>query len=68
MDEQILLVPFSGGTTVNDMIRRHPATVEVFRRYGIDSCCGGALAVSAAAERHGVDPALLWSALREVVG
>ena len=40
--------------TVNETIQRFPATVAVFKAYGIDSCCGGALAVADAAARHGV--------------
>ena len=34
---------------VNEVIRTHPATVEVFNRFGIDSCCGGAAPVGEAA-------------------
>lgn len=44
-----------GEITVNDVIRFQPRTVEVFRRYGIDACCGGGLVVADAARRHGVD-------------
>ena len=53
---------------VNEVIRTHPATVEVFNRFGIDSCCGGAAPVAEAAVRDGADPAALLAALNEVVG
>ena len=28
--------------TLNDVIRKCPATIGVFNRFNIDSCCGGA--------------------------
>lgn len=45
--------------SVNDVIRRYPATVDLFNRYGIDACCGGAASVADAARRDGADRALL---------
>lgn len=53
--------------TVNDVIRRWPQTVEVFNRYGIDSCCGGSLPVAEAAARHRIVVAELKAALEEAV-
>lgn len=41
--------------TVNAAIQRYPRTVRVFDRYGIDSCCGGALVIAEVAKRHGID-------------
>lgn len=49
--------------TVNEAIRRFPATVAVFREFGIDACCGGAAAVAEAAGRHGLDAERLLAAL-----
>lgn len=49
--------------TVNETIRLFPATVEIFNRYGIDACCGGAALVIDAAVRHGADPAALQADL-----
>lgn len=40
--------------TVNETIRRLPTTVAVFQKFGIDSCCGGDLPLTEAADRHGV--------------
>lgn len=55
-------------TSVNEVIRRHPATVEVFNRFGIDACCGGAEAVGDAARRDGADPVAVVAALVDVIG
>lgn len=55
------------GDTVNDVIKRHPATVSVFNDYGIDSCCGGALALGTVTERHRIDSTALLGALRSAV-
>jgi regulator of cell morphogenesis and NO signaling len=55
-------------TTVNEMIRKHPATVEVFNRFGIDACCGGAAPIRAAAQRDGADPEALCAELVAVLG
>lgn len=52
---------------VNEVIRTHPATVEVFNRFGIDACCGGAAPVGEAAVRDGADPEALLTALNDVV-
>lgn len=46
--------------TVNDVSRAYPATLAVFARHGIDSCCGGALPLAEVARRHHLElPALL---------
>jgi regulator of cell morphogenesis and NO signaling len=56
-------------TPVNEAIRLVPSTTTVFHRYGIDSCCGGALAIGEAARRHGVDlDALLDELARHEAG
>ena len=54
-------------STVNEIIRLHPATVEVFNRFGIDACCGGAAPVSDAAVRDGADADALVAALVEAI-
>ena len=53
--------------SVNETIRRFPATVEIFNRYGIDACCGGAAPVEEAAIRDGADPVALQAELLRVV-
>jgi regulator of cell morphogenesis and NO signaling len=52
------------GMTVNEVIRRAPVAVTVFKRYGIDACCGGGLPVGEAAARHGIDEATLIAELQ----
>lgn len=51
------------GTTVHEAIRSVSGADEVFRRFGIDSCCGGELTLAAAAEHHDVDLRRLLDAL-----
>jgi regulator of cell morphogenesis and NO signaling len=60
--------PFSDGLTVNEAIRRFPATVAVFNAFGIDACCGGASTLTQAAVRDGADPAALLQAVRAAAG
>lgn len=54
--------------TVNEMIRRFPATIEIFNRYDIDACCGGAAPVAEAAIRDGADPVALQTELLRAIG
>lgn len=57
-----------GSWTVNDAIREYPATVAVFDRFGIDSCCGGAKRLDDVASRHAIDLEALLQAIRDVTG
>lgn len=50
--------------TVNDTIARFPQAMAVFNRFGIDTCCGGGIAVAEAARLQNVDLALLSAALQ----
>ena len=52
--------------TVNQVIAERPEALHVFRDYGIDACCGGALTVAEAARRHRVPAGDLLAALAEV--
>ena len=64
---QTSLVGFPPETTVNDLIRSVPATVDAFNRFGIDACCGGAVPIAEAADRDGADVTALLAALDAIV-
>jgi regulator of cell morphogenesis and NO signaling len=53
--------------SVNEVVRQFPVTVAVFKRYGIDACCGGALPVSEAAQRHGAVAATVLAELQHAM-
>lgn len=50
---------------VNDCIRLFPKTIGVFTNFKIDSCCGGAVSIEAAAKRDGAPLEDLMKAIRE---
>lgn len=50
-------------TTVHEAIGALPGAKTVFRELGIDTCCGGELPLSLAAEHHGVGLDRLLEAL-----
>ena len=52
--------------TVNEVTQKHPETLQVFHRHGLDCCCGGVRPVGEAARRHGVDPEALVRDLEAV--
>lgn len=56
-----------GVMSVNDVIRLYPQTVEIFNRFGIDACCGGAASVRAASVRDGANGDELIGELQRVM-
>ena len=52
--------------TVNEVITQHPATVAVFNKHGIDSCCGGGLKLADVARKHRIDFIALLAELEQV--
>ena len=52
---------------VNEIIRRWPATMRVLNAFGIDTCCGGAEPLSAAAAESNAPLDDLLLALHDVV-
>ena len=50
--------------TLNAIVARYPQTLPVLQRFGLDTCCGGALPLHTAAQHHDLDPAELVAALR----
>lgn len=53
--------------TVNKVVALYPATVSVFNRCGVDSCCGGGVSLAEAATRDGLSLDALLQELRDVV-
>ena len=52
---------------INDVIRKHPATIKVFNEYKVDSCCGGGAPIESTAKRDGVAVEPLVDALNAAV-
>jgi iron-sulfur cluster repair protein YtfE (RIC family) len=52
--------------TVNEVLRARPESIAVLSRFQVDSCCGGEDTLAAAAEREGIDLAVLLGELRKV--
>jgi iron-sulfur cluster repair protein YtfE (RIC family) len=57
---------FSAETSVNEIIRRFPSTLPVFARYGLDTCCMGALPLAESALKHDVEVEALLDEVRTV--
>ncbi len=53
--------------TVAQIVGAHYRTAEVFRRYGIDFCCGGQAKVADVCRRKGIDLAQLQAELEDVL-
>lgn len=68
METTTVGLPIDAERTVNEVIRTHPATVEVFNRFGVDACCGGASTIEEAAYRDRVSPDELLAALNQAAG
>ncbi|MFC0594945.1 DUF542 domain-containing protein [Thermus composti] len=51
-------------TTVNEVLRRYPEAVECLTGLGLDTCCGGAEPLEAAARQAGRDPEEVLKALQ----
>lgn len=51
--------------SVNEVITRYPATIAVFNKFGLDTCCGGGAPIADAAHRDGADVDALLEALRQ---
>ncbi len=52
--------------TLNEISLIAPLALEVFARYGLDSCCGGAKPLALVCERHGLDLDEVLKELRAV--
>ncbi|MBI3794084.1 MAG: DUF542 domain-containing protein [Nitrospinae bacterium] len=52
---------------INEVIKLYPATVRVFKKYEVDSCCGGAQGLDVAAQLYGIDLEKMMEDLNEVI-
>ena len=53
--------------SVNEMVARHPETMPVFNRFGLDTCCGGGAPIAEAARRDGAKLGDLMQALEGAI-
>jgi regulator of cell morphogenesis and NO signaling len=59
--------PIAPADPLNAIVARYPQTLPVLQRFGLDTCCGGALPLRTAAEHHNLDLDELIAALRTAV-
>ncbi|HHT9118884.1 MAG TPA: DUF542 domain-containing protein [Candidatus Hypogeohydataceae bacterium YC38] len=52
---------------INDVIRKYPKTMKVFKDFKVDSCCGGGFSIEKTARADGVDLVSLLKALNGAV-
>jgi regulator of cell morphogenesis and NO signaling len=64
MPNSILLDPTM---TINEIVVLYPQAIPVFNRLGMDTCCGGGVALNEAAHRDGLDLDALLGDLRDAV-
>lgn len=60
-------VLFDASETLNTIVARYPQALTVLKSFGLDTCCGGALPLSVAAEHHALELVLVMNALQEEV-
>jgi regulator of cell morphogenesis and NO signaling len=58
--------PLTGELTLNEIAAAVPRAFEVFDRYGLDSCCGGAKPLALVCEKHALDLAKVLSDIQSV--
>ena len=55
--------PIATTDTINAIVALYPAVLPALQRFGLDTCCGGALPLATAAAHHGLDVQALLEAL-----
>ncbi len=53
-------------TTINEIVAILPKVLPVLNGFGFDTCCGGALPLKVAVERHGLVLDTVMNAIRAV--
>lgn len=52
--------------TINAIVARYPQAISALARFGLDTCCGGALPLATAVQHHGLSLHQVLAALNEV--
>ena len=53
--------------TLNELVARAPDALPVLQRFGLDTCCGGALTLAVAAQHHDLVLDELLAAIAEAL-
>jgi iron-sulfur cluster repair protein YtfE (RIC family) len=53
--------------TVEEVIRKAPSAAAVFKRLGIDACCGGQQTIAHVARSKGIDPFTLTREIQQEI-
>jgi regulator of cell morphogenesis and NO signaling len=67
VDPANTIVAISPDDTLNAIVARYPQVLPVLQRFGLDTCCGGALPLRVAAQHHDLDAAAVLAALQALV-
>jgi iron-sulfur cluster repair protein YtfE (RIC family) len=69
MNTEILdtTITIAADDTLNAIVARYPQALSVLQRFGLDTCCGGALPLRIAAQYHDLDLADILSALSAAI-
>lgn len=60
-------IMIDGEMSLNELVARAPEALPVLQRFGLDTCCGGALALAEAARHHQLELPELLAALRDAL-
>lgn len=63
-----MAVKITEDMTINQVLRLYPQVMGVFNTFRMDSCCGGARSLGAAAREDGADIRELLDALKRAAG
>ena len=61
------VIDISWDMTVNEIVKKYPRSLAVFKAFGIDTCCGGGQALGAVIVKHELQDAQVFEALRDVL-
>lgn len=57
----------SPSATLNEIVAEYPSSLPVLQRFGLDTCCGGAIPLATAAAHHNIEVGAVLAALREAL-